>query len=114
MLATRKNLFQMANIPSWQVLQEFSMMYNKNMPVNSHTETTPNDDGSTTDKLVVEFTNGSLQQLKDLANFFDISDKDPYKVLELGIAFLQRVREQIPKEDLKPKRANNHGPKKTN
>jgi hypothetical protein len=73
------------------------------MPANSRTETTANDDGSTSEKFVVEFTNGSLEQLKDLAEFFDAPDNDPYKVLELGIAFLQRVKEQKEKNDKKDK-----------
>lgn len=70
------------------------LLYTLGMPANSHTETTSNEDGTTSEKLIVEFSNGSLQQLKDLAEFFDSTGKDPYKVLETGIALLQRIKEQ--------------------
>lgn len=68
------------------------------MPAQSHVEEVPNDDGSTSEKLVVEFTNGSLQQLRELGEFFDIKSKDPYKVIEMGIGLLESIKERNAKE----------------
>ncbi len=71
------------------------------MPTQSHIEKEPKDDGSTREKLVVEFSNGSLQQLRDLAEFFKIENKDPYETINLAIGFLERIKEnnQKSKED---------------
>ena len=70
------------------------MMYDITMPTKSSTKTTHNKDGSTSESLVIEFSNGSLEQLKELATFFEARNGDPAEVLELGIGILQRVREQ--------------------
>ena len=73
------------------------------MPANSHIEEAQKPDGSPTEKLVVEFTNGSLDQLRDLGKFFKVekSDEDPYKVLELAIGLLETVKEKTPNSDIK-------------
>jgi ribosomal protein S15P/S13E len=63
------------------------------MPTQSHIEEEPKDDGSTREKLVVEFSNGSLQQLRDLAEFFKIKNKDPYETINLAIGFLEKIKE---------------------
>ena len=64
------------------------------MPIESKIEQIPE---STDGKLVMEFSNGSLQQLKDLADFFKIKNQDPAKVVEVGISFLEAVRENAKK-----------------
>lgn len=63
------------------------------MPTQSHLEEEPKDDGSTREKLIVEFSNGSLQQLRDLAEFFKIENKDPYETINLAIGFLEKIKE---------------------
>ncbi len=72
------------------------------MPANSHLEETTQEDGSSRQKLVVEFTNGSLSQLKDLGKSFKVdgSEEDPYKVIEFAIGLLETVRAKTP--ELKP------------
>lgn len=77
-------------------------MYHKDMPTRSHLDSEQTEDGSTREKLIVEFSNGSLQQLRDLAKFFDIDDDDPYKVLELGVGFLESVKQRQSKGTQKP------------
>lgn len=54
----------------------------------------PKDDGSTAEKLVVEFTNGSLQQLRELGDFFDVRNDDPYKVIEMAIGLLESIKQR--------------------
>ncbi|HUC89657.1 MAG TPA: hypothetical protein VMR45_02560 [Patescibacteria group bacterium] len=63
------------------------------MPTQSHIEEESKDDGSTREKLVVEFSNGSLQQLRDLAEFFKIENEDPYETINLAIGFLEKIKE---------------------
>lgn len=63
------------------------------MPTQSHIEEAKTGDGSTSEKLVVEFTNGSLQQLRELKDFFDIQDDDPYKVIEFAIGLLESIKQ---------------------
>ncbi|HSX28288.1 MAG TPA: hypothetical protein VLF60_02455 [Candidatus Saccharimonadales bacterium] len=67
------------------------------MPTQSHIEEESKDDGSTRQKLVVEFSNGSLQQLRDLAEFFKIEGKDPYETINLAIGFLEKIKENSEK-----------------
>ena len=64
------------------------------MPTESHIEGTTKDDGTQAEKLVVEFSNGSLQQLRELAAAFDIEDDDPYKALELAIGLLESIKDK--------------------
>jgi len=68
------------------------------MPTQSHIEEESKDDGSTREKLVVEFSNGSLQQLRDLAEFFNIKDNDPYETINLAIGFLEKIKENNDKK----------------
>jgi hypothetical protein len=63
------------------------------MPTSSHLEEIPSEDGSSRERLNVEFTNGSLQQLRELADFFEIKG-DPSEVVKLGISFLQNVKDR--------------------
>jgi hypothetical protein len=63
------------------------------MPTKSEFEEVPKEDGSTSKKLHVEFTNGSLEQLEDLAKFFDVKG-DPSEVVKLAISFLQNVKDR--------------------
>lgn len=70
-------------------------MYTKHMTVEGHTEKTASDDGKKVETLHMEFTNGSLQQLKDLAKFFDVKDNDPTEVVKLGISFLQNAKDKF-------------------
>lgn len=48
------------------------------MPTQSHLEGTTEDDGTIPYKFVVEFINGLLQQLRDLAQFFKRNSNKPY------------------------------------
>lgn len=69
------------------------MIYTEYMPTSSQLEEVPKDDGSTIEKLHVEFTNGSLEQLRDLAKFFDIKG-DPSEVIKLAISVLQNAKDR--------------------
>lgn len=69
------------------------IVYTKDMPTSSQIEEVPTEDGSAREKLHVEFTNGSLEQLRDLASFFDVKG-DPSEVVKLGISFLQNIKDR--------------------
>jgi hypothetical protein len=66
------------------------------MPTNAHIEELPKEDGTTIEKLHVEFTNGSLQQLRELGEFFDVKGEDPSEVVQLAISFLQNLKDRSP------------------
>jgi len=69
--------------------------YNRgSMTADGHIEKKPNKDGKKVETLSIEFTNGSLEQLKQLAKFFDITDNDPTEVVKLGISFMQNVKDR--------------------
>lgn len=63
------------------------------MPTSSQMEEVPKEDGSTSKKLHVEFTNGSLEQLQELAKFYNING-DVSEVVTLGISFLQNIKDK--------------------
>lgn len=63
------------------------------MPTKHSLEEEAKDDGSTREKLVVEFNNGSLEQLRDLARFFGVPNNDPYELLIFAIGFMERIKE---------------------
>lgn len=69
------------------------------MPTKHSVEEEPKDDGSTSEKLVVEFTNGSLQQLRDLAAHFNIKDQDPYEAMMFAISVLEKIKENNEKKN---------------
>lgn len=64
------------------------------MPADAHIEETTKDDGTTIEKLHIEFTNGSLKQLRDLGKFFEVKDQDPSEVVQLAISFLQNIKDK--------------------
>jgi hypothetical protein len=64
------------------------------MPTSAQLEEVPAEDGSTSEKLHVEFTNGSLQQLRELGAFFDVKSDDPSEVVKLAISFLQNLKDR--------------------
>jgi len=68
------------------------------MPTNNHYEDTILDNGEPSKKLVVEFTNGSLEQLKELAQFLEVADDNPSEVVKLGISFLQNIKDRRDKD----------------
>lgn len=68
------------------------------MPTKHSLQEEAKDDGSTREKLVVEFNNGSLEQLRDLAKFFGVPNKDPYEVLIFAIGFLEKIKESDSKQ----------------
>lgn len=79
------------------------MVYNRgSMPTDAHIEETAKDDGTVAETLHIEFTNGSLEQLRTLSDFFDVKDKNPSEVVTLGISFLQNLKEKYEKENKKP------------
>lgn len=65
------------------------------MPTASQLDEVPKDDGSTVERLNMEFTNGSLQQLRDLAGYFDVKG-DPSEVVKLAISLLQNIKDKSP------------------
>lgn len=68
------------------------------MPTKSELEEVPTQDGSTSKKLHVEFTNGSLEQLEDLAKFFNVQG-GPSEVVQLAISFLQNLKDKNTKDE---------------
>lgn len=64
------------------------------MPVTSETETTKNSNGETVEKLHLEFSNGALVQLKELAKFFGAENEDPREAVLLAISLLQNIKEK--------------------
>lgn len=74
------------------------------MPTSSQLEEVPAEDGSTSERLHVIFTNGSLQQLRELGEFFDVQSKDPSEVVKLAISFLQNLKEKSSSKDPAPKK----------
>ena len=73
-------------------------MYNKTMPANSHIEEVTQDDGTTSEKLLMEFSNGSLKQLRELSKFFGVKGDDPSDAVKLAISFLQNIKDRSNKE----------------
>lgn len=71
------------------------------MPMNADLEETPKEDGTTIEKLHVEFTNGSLQQLRELGDFFEVKNAsaDPSEVVKLAISFLQNLKDRTSSRD---------------
>lgn len=71
------------------------------MPINSQIETTTNNNGDTVEKLHIEFSNGALVQLKELAEFFNTNtNNDPTETIKLAISLLQNIKDRS-EEDLK-------------
>jgi hypothetical protein len=62
----------------------------KNMPISGE-EKKITEEQAEKDALVVSFTNGALQQLKDLNVFY--KQPDLTELVKLGISFLQQVKE---------------------
>lgn len=63
------------------------------MPTQSHIEENAKDDGTVSKKLVIEFSNGSLEQLKVLAKYYKIKDSDPYEFITFAIGVLEKIKE---------------------
>lgn len=57
-------------------------------------EDIPKEDGSTAKKLHVEFTNGSLEQLEQLAKHYNVPNDDVAEVVKLGISLLQNFKDR--------------------
>lgn len=57
-------------------------------------EDIPKEDGSTAKKLHVEFTNGSLEQLEQLAAYYKVPQTDVSEVVKLGISLLQNLKDR--------------------
>ncbi len=72
-----------------------SGVYNDNMGTKS-TETFVEEDGEKKDALQLTFTNGSLQQLKDLAAFLKVAE--PAQVIEKAIGIIQQVKDMDDKD----------------
>lgn len=64
------------------------------MPTKSELEEVPREDGSTGKKLHVEFSNGSLEQLEELAKYYNVPNQDVAEVVQLGISLLQNFKEK--------------------
>lgn len=64
------------------------------MPVTAQTEISKGNNGEEEEKLIVEFTNGALQQLKDLSQFYDAPSNDLSKTVQLGISMLELLRQK--------------------
>lgn len=64
------------------------------MPADARIEETTKDDGTTIERLHIEFTNGSLKQLRELGTFFKVENEDPSEVVQLAISFLQNIKDK--------------------
>ena len=64
-----------------------------------HTRTTKIENGEEKDCLRLDFTNGSLQQLNELAPFLEV--KDPAEVVKIAISYVQRLKDFHEKEAVK-------------
>lgn len=62
------------------------------MPISVKDSVEKNGDGIDTRKLVVTFTNGSIEQIEELKNFFKL--EECLDVIKLGISFLQRLKDE--------------------
>ena len=60
------------------------------MPITC-TEQTVNEDGQDKKALVVSFTNGALEQLEELRDFYKL--KDNLEVVKFGVSVLQKAKE---------------------
>lgn len=60
-------------------------------PPHGEKSTKLKEDGTTQEVFSVEFTNGGIKQLEALQKFFEV--KDLTEVVQLGIGYLQRVKE---------------------
>jgi|GEM_PF-2387489 len=72
----------------------YCVVYNSSMLADSHIEKTMKDDGTTVEKLIMEFSNGSLKQLRELGKFFDVKGNSPSEVILLGISLLQNFKDK--------------------
>lgn len=68
------------------------------MPTQHAIRQEPKDDGSTREKLEVEFSNGSLEQLRDLAVYFKVPNNDPYEAVMFAIGVLEKIKEDNAKK----------------
>lgn len=68
------------------------------MPINSQIEKVTDDNGDTVEKLHIEFSNGALAQLKELAEFFDTKNNDPTESIKLAISLLQNIKDRSEEE----------------
>ncbi len=66
------------------------------MPVSMKKKAVREDDADK-EAFVVSFTNGAKNQLEDLQHYFQL--EQPLKVIELGISFLQRLKEAEEKKE---------------
>lgn len=63
------------------------------MPITAETKISKDSSGNQEEKLLVEFTNGALQQIKDLAEFYEVPKDDLPKLIQLGISMLELLRQ---------------------
>ena len=61
-----------------------------------HTRTTKIENGEEKECLRLDFTNGSLQQLNELAPFLKV--QDPAEVVKIAISYIQRLKDYHEKE----------------
>lgn len=61
------------------------------MPTVGEQKSVVGEDGTQKDAVQITFTNGSLQQLKDLAPFLKVSD--PSLVVEKAIGLVQQLKD---------------------
>lgn len=71
------------------------------MPVHGEKKNKVTKDGKTQEVFNVEFTNGGITQLDELKEFFKADDL--VEVVQLGLAYLQRLKEMQQKKEMEEK-----------
>lgn len=61
------------------------------MPISAKESVEKNGEGIDSKKFVVTFTNGSIEQIEELKNYFKL--EECLDVIKLGISFLQRLKD---------------------
>lgn len=61
------------------------------MPIENHIEKQKNEDGTEKEVLSVTFSNGALEQLRELQKEFGLDDE--ISVIKLGISIIQKAKE---------------------
>jgi hypothetical protein len=62
-----------------------------------HTKTTKIEDGQEKECLRIDFTNGALDQLNELAPFLHV--EDPAEVVKMAISYIQLLKENQTKDE---------------
>lgn len=78
------------------------MVYNTNMPVTAKNKKV-REEGQEKNALVVNFTNGALEQINELKKYFNAPSE--LEIVKLGISILQDIKEDKEKKEQENKNA---------